>query len=374
MVDAQKLFDGMCVRDVASWNAIIAGYVKAGDVDGARHLLERTPERNVISWTCVIAGYAQVDRPSDAISMFHRMQLDGVEPDEVAMLAVLSACAGLGTLELGEWIHNYVDTHRLHKTVPLNNALIDMYAKSGNIGKAIEVFEKTKPKSVVTWTTIISGLALHGLGREALEIFARMERDQIKPNDVTFIAVLSACSHVGLVEMGRWYFNSMDSRYGIKPKIEHYGCMVDLLGRSGCLREAHELAMGMPYRANSAIWGSLLAASRMHGDVELAERSLQHLIMVEPHNSGNYTLLSNTYAAVGRWNESGMMRRVMRDSGVIKSPGGSSIELNYRVHEFIAGGRSHPESGRIYEVLSRIIVHLKIAGKMHRELSEMLES
>ncbi|KAF7121072.1 hypothetical protein RHSIM_Rhsim13G0235200 [Rhododendron simsii] len=373
VVDARKLFDGMHVRDVAPWNAIVAGYAKAGDVDVARYLFNRIPQKNVISWTCIIAGYARVDRPSDAISIFRRMQIEGVEPDEVAMLAVLSACASLGTLELGEWIHNYVDTHRLRKTIPLNNALIDMYAKSGNIGKAMEVFEKVKPKSVVTWTTIISGLALHGLGREALEMFARMERDQIKPNDVTFIAVLSACSHVGLVETGRWFFNSMDSRYGIKPKIEHYGCMIDLLGRSGCLREAHELVMEMPYEANSAIWGSLLAASRMKGDVELAERSLQHLIMVEPHNSGNYTLLSNTYAAVGRWNESGMVRKAMRDSGVIKVPGGSSIEVNYRVHEFSAGGRSHPESGRIYKVLSQITIQLKMAGKIHREQWGMLE-
>ncbi|PSR86930.1 Pentatricopeptide repeat-containing protein [Actinidia chinensis var. chinensis] len=370
--DARKLFDGMLFRDVTSWNAIVAGYAKIGDIDSALELFEQMPERNVVSWTCVIAGYSQADRPRDAIFIFRRMQVEGagVEPDGVALLAVLSACASLGTLELGQWIHNYINKRGLHKTVPLNNALIDMYAKSGNIRKAIQVFENMKHKSVITWTTIISGLALHGLGREALEMFSRMERESMKPNDITFIAVLSACSHVGLVEMGRSYFNIMYSRYGLKPKIEHYGCMIDLLGRSGCLQEAQDLVSEMPFEANRAIWGSLLSASRIHGDVELAERAMQHLTMVEPHNSGNYMLLSNTYAALGRRNESRMMRKAMRDTGVIKVPGWSSIEVNGIVEEFSAGERSHPISENIYTVLSQIIVQLK----MDKEQWGMLES
>lgn len=380
---ARKLFDGMLLTTTSSssssWNAIIAAYAKAADLDTARQLFDRMPllHRNVISWTCLISGYARSDRPSEAIFFFRRMQLEGVEPDEVALLSVLSACARLGALELGEWIHNYIHkhTHRLCKnTLPLNNALIDMYAKSGNIRKATQVFKSMKHTSVVTWSSIISGLALHGLGREALQVFSLMERAQIKPNDITFIALLSACSHVGSVEMGRWYFNIMHSRYGIKPKIEHYGCMIDLLGRSGCLQEAQELVAGMPFEASGAIWGSLLAASRIHGDVELAERSLQHLMAVEPHNSGNYTVLSNVYAGLGRWNESGMMRKVMRDTGVIKVPGGSSIEVNNRVHQFSAGDRLHPQSERIYKLLSLIIEQLMMAGYMPEEHWGMLES
>ncbi|OVA20431.1 Pentatricopeptide repeat [Macleaya cordata] len=371
--DARKLFDSMPLRDLVSWNAMVAGYEKVGDVDSARDLFEKMPERNVISWTTVIAGYAQMNRPDEAIMIFRKMQLEDIEPDEIAMLAVLSACAHLGALELGEWIHNYIDKRGWSKIVPLTNALIDMYVKSGSIEKAVEVFEKMKHRSVITWTTMIAGLALHGLGREALEMFSRMERTRIKPNEVTFIAILSACCHVGLVDMGRWYFNNMSSQYHIKPKIEHYGCMIDLLGRAGYLQEAHELVKGMPFEANGAIWGSLLAASRIHGDVELGECALKHLIDMEPHNSGNYTLLSNIYAASGRWNEVGMVRKAMRDKGVKKMPGGSSIELNNRFHEFIAGGQSHPQSQRIYEVLYEVNGQLRMAGYISNESGGLLE-
>ncbi|XP_043706039.1 pentatricopeptide repeat-containing protein At5g56310 [Telopea speciosissima] len=368
--DARSLFDGMDYRDVASWNAMVAGYAKVGDADSAHELFERMPERNVISWTAVIAGYAQVNRPSEAIEIFRRMQLEDVEPDEIAMLAALSACAHLGALELGEWIHNYIDKLGLHRIVPLNNALIDMYAKSGNIGKATEVFENMKNRSVITWTTMVASLALHGLGREALQVFSRMEKARVKPNEVTFIAILSACSHVGLVDVGLWYFNNMRSHYQITPKIEHYGCMVDLLGRAGYLQEAKELVRDMPFEANGAIWGSLLAASRIHGDLELGESALRHLIELEPNNSGNYTLLSNIYAALGRWNEVGMVRKDMRDKGVKKIPGGSSIEMNNKVHDFVAGDKSHPQSARIYEVLYQINWQLKMAGYVPKECVE----
>lgn len=315
-----------------------------------------------------------MDRPNEAITMFRRMQLEEVEPDEIAMLAALSACAHLGALELGEWIHNYIDKHGLSKIVPLNNALIDMYAKCGKIEKALEVFKNMEHKSVITWTSMIDGLALHGLGREALEMFSCMERNRIKPNEITFVAILSACCHVGLVEMGRWYFKCMGTKYGIKPKIQHYGCMIDLLGRAGFLQEAQELVRGMPFEANAPIWGSLLAAARIHGDAELGKQALQHLIKVEPHNSGNYTLLSNIYATQSKWNEAGMVRKVMRDTGVKKMPGGSCIEVNNRVHEFVAGDKLHPQSERIFEVLCKLNLQSKIAMYVQKEHVEMLES
>lgn len=374
--DARRLFDGAHVfRDVALWNAMVTGYAKLGDVDNARHLFETMPlkKRNVISWTSLIAGYAQMNRPNDAIMVFRRMQLENVQPDEIAMLATLSACAQLGALQLGEWIHNYIEKHGFRKLVSLNNALIDMYAKSGHIRKALQVFKNTKYKTVITWTTMIAGLALHGLGRQALDMFAQMERAKIAPNDITFIAILSACSHARLVETGLCYFNIMVSRYRIEPKIVHYGCVVDLLGRAGYLQEAHEIVRQMPFEANAAIWGSLLAASNIHGNDELGEHALQHLIMLEPHNSGNYSLLSNIYSALGRWNESRMLRKVMRDNGVKKMPGGSSIEVNSRVHGFIAGDKSHSEGDRIYEVLYKLFRQSKLAGRLQQDCGELLE-
>ncbi|KAL5995009.1 hypothetical protein ACLOJK_025067 [Asimina triloba] len=371
--DARQLFDGMRKRDVVVWNAMVAGYAKMGDMENATSLFEQMPERNVISWTAMISGYAQMNRPNEAIEIFHRMQLTDIEPDEISMLAVLSACADLGALELGEWAHNYINKHRLNKIVPLRNALIDMYAKSGNIGKALEVFKNMEHRSVITWTTMIAGLALHGLGVEALDMFSRMERARIKPNEVTFIAILSACSHVGLVHAGRCYFNIMTSHYRITPKIEHYGCMVDLLGRAGYLQEVQDLVKKMPFEANGAVWGSMLAASRIHGNLELGEWALRHLIEVEPHNSGNYTLLSNIYAAYKRWDDVRKLRKLMRDRGVKKMPGGSSIEVNGTVHDFIVGDNSHSQYEGIYRVLYEINLHLKTAGYVPKVSAALLD-
>lgn len=359
---ARKLFDGLTLKRVSLWNAILAGYAKLGDMANARSLFECMPEkdRDVVSWTALISGYTQNHNANEAIALFHRMQLHNVQPDEIAILAVLSACADLGALELGEWIHNYIEKHKLRKIVPLCNALIDMYAKSGNITNALHVFENMKHKTVVTWTTMMAGLALHGLGKEALRMFSHMEKARVKPNEVTFIAILSACSHVGLVGLSRDYFTSMGSKYGIKPKIEHYGCMIDLLGRAGYLQEAKELVSWMPFEANAAIWGSLLAAATRCSDAELAAEALHHLIKLEPHNSGNYSLLSNTYASLGRWSEARMVRKAMRDTGVEKMPGVSFIEVNNRVYEFIAGDKSNMYFVDICDVLHSINGQLKM--------------
>lgn len=359
---ARNLFDEITSKHAPLWNAMIAGYAKFGDMANARGLFECMPEKDkdVVSWTALISGYTQAHNPNEAIVLFRRMQIQNVQPDEIAILAVLSACADLGALELGEWIHNYIEKHKLHKIVPLCNSLIDMYAKSGNISKALQMFENMKNKTIVTWTTMIAGLALHGLGKEALGIFSCMEKARVKPNEVTFIAVLSACSHVGLVELGRDYFASMESKYGIEPKIEHYGCLVDLLGRAGYLQEAKELVSLMPFEANAAIWGSLLAASTRCGDAELAAEALHHLIKLEPYNSGNYSLLSNTYAALGRWSEARVVRKIMRDTGVEKNPGVSFIEVNNRVYEFIAGDKLNVYFVGIFDVLHSINEQLKM--------------
>lgn len=373
--DARKLFDDALAYSFAPhlslslplWNAMLAAYAKLGDLHNARHLFERMPHRNLISWTTLITAYAQTNLPHHAISIFRRMQLQDVQPDEVALSVTLSACARLGALELGEWIHNYIHKHGLHPTLPLNNALIDMYAKSGNIKKALQVFHNMKLKSIVTWTTMIAGLALHGLAKEALQMFSRMERAGVQPNHITFIAILSACNHAGLLQMGLWCFNIMISRFGIQPKIQHYGCIIDLLARAGYLQEAQLLLRQMPFEPNAAIWGSLLAASNTHGDAMLGELALQHLIKLEPNNSGNYALLTNIYASLGRWNESRMIRKGMRDSGVKKMPGGSFIEVNNRVHEFIAEETSHPQLDRIYEVLCSINGQLAPAKNLLKE-------
>ncbi|KAL9814507.1 Pentatricopeptide repeat-containing protein [Arabidopsis thaliana] len=359
--DARKMFDEMLVKDVNVWNALLAGYGKVGEMDEARSLLEMMPcwVRNEVSWTCVISGYAKSGRASEAIEVFQRMLMENVEPDEVTLLAVLSACADLGSLELGERICSYVDHRGMNRAVSLNNAVIDMYAKSGNITKALDVFECVNERNVVTWTTIIAGLATHGHGAEALAMFNRMVKAGVRPNDVTFIAILSACSHVGWVDLGKRLFNSMRSKYGIHPNIEHYGCMIDLLGRAGKLREADEVIKSMPFKANAAIWGSLLAASNVHHDLELGERALSELIKLEPNNSGNYMLLANLYSNLGRWDESRMMRNMMKGIGVKKMAGESSIEVENRVYKFISGDLTHPQVERIHEILQEMDLQIQ---------------
>jgi len=355
------MFDEMLVKDVNVWNALLAGYGKVGEMDEARSLLEMMPcwVRNEVSWTCVISGYAKSGRASEAIEVFQRMLMENVEPDEVTLLAVLSACADLGSLELGERICSYVDHRGMNRAVSLNNAVIDMYAKSGNITKALDVFECVNERNVVTWTTIIAGLATHGHGAEALAMFNRMVKAGVRPNDVTFIAILSACSHVGWVDLGKRLFNSMRSKYGIHPNIEHYGCMIDLLGRAGKLREADEVIKSMPFKANAAIWGSLLAASNVHHDLELGERALSELIKLEPNNSGNYMLLANLYSNLGRWDESRMMRNMMKGIGVKKMAGESSIEVENRVYKFISGDLTHPQVERIHEILQEMDLQIQ---------------
>ncbi|KAL6627644.1 hypothetical protein ACP70R_031370 [Stipagrostis hirtigluma subsp. patula] len=369
---ARSVFDEMVDRDVVAWNVMIAGYVKAGDLVRARELFDVMPERNVVSWTTVIGAYAQMKRPEEAVEVFRRMQMEeGIEPDAVALLSVLSACGDLGAVDLGEWVHRFVVRRGLCQGIPLMNAIIDMYMKCGCIGRAVEVFEGMEQKSVVTWTTLIAGFALHGLGLQAVEMFRRMERENVAPNDVTFLAILSACSHIGLTDLGRCYFNIMVSQYGIKPRVEHYGCMVDLLGRAGCLTEAQDLVHNMPFKANAAIWGALLAAARTHGDADLGEQALLHLIELEPHNSGNYILLSNIYAEQERWDDVSKLRKAMKERGLRNVPGASSIEVDGMVHEFTSRDGSHPCLHKICEVLCEINIKMKSVGSVAL-LSEVL--
>ncbi|OWM76319.1 pentatricopeptide repeat-containing protein At5g56310-like [Punica granatum] len=366
--NARRAFDEMSSSGfLPLWNAMIAGLVRAGEANSAAEVFETMPARNVITWTTLIAGFSQLNRPKEAVEIFHRMQLEGPKPDEITMSALLSACAELGALELGEWARGYIGRSRLNWTIPLNNALIDMYSKSGKVDEAVRVFEGMKRKNIISWTTMIAGLSLNGMGKEALDMFNRMQQDQVLPNDITFIAVLSGCCHSGLVQTGFQVFEIMRSRYSMEPKIEHYGCMIDLLGRGGHLREAEDMLRSMPHKANAAIWGSLLAAARTHGDTGLAERALERLAELEPENSGNFALLSNLYAGLGRWKDAGMVRKVLRDMGTKKKRGWSSIELNGEVCEFMAEDGSHVQSGIIYEVLLKINGQLKVVGDVKEE-------
>ncbi|OVA12198.1 Pentatricopeptide repeat [Macleaya cordata] len=325
---ARQLFDEMPTRDLVSWNVMITGYAKCGDMESARKLFDEVPQRDVVTWNAMIAGYVLSESHEQAFEMFEEMQSVGERPDEVTMLSLLSACTDSGALDIGERIHcSLIDMGR-NLSVLIGNALVDMYAKCGSIEKAIEVFRGMKEKDVSTWNSIIGGLAVHGFANESIDLFTEMQREKIRPNEITFVGVLVACSHGGMVEKGRKYFDLMRTQYGIEPNIRHYGCMVDLLGRAGLLEEAFEFVESMEIEPNPIIWRTLLGACSIQGNVELGKRANERLLALRRDQSGDYVLLSNIYASEGQWEGAEKVRKLMDDRGVRKEPGCSLIEAD----------------------------------------------
>ncbi|CAH9132074.1 unnamed protein product [Cuscuta epithymum] len=353
--ESQNLFDEMTVKDVISWNSLISGYIKSGKVKRANALFEEMPEKSIVSWTAMISGYTKMGCYREALNVFRRMQtVGGLEPDWVCLVAVLSGCAHLGALEVGEWVHFYAAKKGFLRKTRVCNALMEMYAKCGNVDGALEVFDRmpSSDRDVISWSTMIVGLANHGRAHDAITLFKRMD---VLPNEITFVGLLSACGHAGLVDDGLRYFDSMRDDYAITPEIEHYGCLVDLLARTGNQKRALDIINRMPMKADSAIWGSVLSSCRTVRDVETAVVAAEHLAELEPDDSGNYVLLTNVYADLGKWDYVSMMRRFMRRRRMKKTPGCSLIELNGLVHEFLSGDDSMPFSNDICQVLRQLL-------------------
>ncbi|XP_068642126.1 pentatricopeptide repeat-containing protein At5g66520 [Aristolochia californica] len=359
---ARLLFDRIPVRDAVSWNSMINGYAKTGLIETAYEIFRQMPVRNVISWTSLITTCVEFGLFKEALSLFHDMLIEQVEPDAVTLATVLSACAQLGALDQGQWVRSYIDKNEIKPDTVLSCALVDMYAKCGDVEEALNVFNKIKKKNVQTWTAMINGLAIHGRGREALNLFIEMKRAGIKPNEISFTGVLTACSYAGMVEEGTSLFRSMQTVDKVSPSIEHYGCMVDLLGRVGLLEEAEEMVMAMPMKPNAVIWGALLGACRLHKNLELGKRVGKILIEMDPGHGGRYVHFASIFAAGGQWDEAVTVRKLMREKGVSKLPGCSSISLNGVVHEFVAGDRTHPRCESIYRMWDQIIKRLLQAG------------
>ncbi|KAK7245797.1 hypothetical protein RIF29_40647 [Crotalaria pallida] len=328
MMDLANLQFKVGVKDhLVSWNALVAGFIKNKMTEKARQIFDEMPERDVFSWSTMISGYTQAEEPRMALELFHKMVASGVKPNEVTMVSVLSAIATLGTLKEGRWAHEYIRSESIPLNDNLRAALIDMYAKCGSINTALQFFNQIRDKvsCVSPWNAIICGLASHGHGTLGLEVFSDMQRYHIKPNSITFIGVLSACCHAGMVEPGRRIFKSMKSVYNEEPDTKHYGCMVDLLGRAGLLEEAEELIKSMPMEADIVIWGTLLAACRTHGNVNIGERAAENLARLAPSHGGGKVLLSNIYADAGRWEDVSLVRRVMQSQTMERAPGCSGV-------------------------------------------------
>ncbi|XP_042497620.1 pentatricopeptide repeat-containing protein At5g66520-like [Macadamia integrifolia] len=360
--EAQRVFDKMPRRDIVSWTTLISGFSQLGFVDDAYKIFEQMPEKHSVSWNAMIAAYVQSNRFNEAFALFERMQAEKVELDKFVAASMLSACTGFGALEQGEWIHQFIKSRGIELDPKLATTIIDMYCKCGCLEKAFEVFNGLSNKSISSWNCMIGGLAMHGKGNAAIKLFKEMERKNLVPDNITFLNILSACAHAGLVEEGRHYFHYMTEVYGLEPKMEHFGCMVDLLGRAGLLQEAKKLIDEMPVSPDAGVLGALLGACKIHGEIDLGEEIGKQVIELETHNSGRYVLLANLYANVGRWDDVASIRKLMNDRGVKKVPGISMIELEGAVNEFIAGGRTHPHAKQIYAKVDEMLESIRSAG------------
>lgn len=355
--EARELFDEMPNKNVICWTSMVSGYVNCGQLEKARDLFDRSPVRDIVLWTAMINGYVQFNRFDEAVALFREMQIIRLKPDKFILVALLTGCAQLGALEQGKWIHGYIDENRITVDAVVATALIEMYAKCGLIEKALEIFYELREKDAASWTSIICGLAMNGKINKALELFSQMISGGAKPDDITFIGVLSACSHGGLVDEGRRFFNTMTEVYQIQPKLEHYGCLIDLLGRAGLLDEAEELIRKIPNENNEIIvplYGALLSACRIYGNVDMGEKLAALLEKIESKDSSFHTLLANIYASANRWEDVTNVRQKMKEMGVRKVPGCSSIEINGIIHEFLVGDPSHSEMKEIYSMLDRM--------------------
>lgn len=344
-------------------NSLLHLYASCGQSESAYKMFELMPVRDIVAWNSVINGFALNGKPNEALTLFKEMGLEGtVEPDGFTMVSLLSACAELGALALGRRAHVYMVKAGLNENLHANNALLDLYAKSGSIKEAQRVFDEMRERNVVSWSSLIVGLAVNGFGKEALEHFKEMEREGLVPSEITFVGVLYACSHCGLVNKGFKYFARMKEEYSIVPRIEHYGCMVDLLGRAGLVKEAYEYIQNMPLEANAVVWRTLLGACTTHGHLGIGEFARSQLEQLEPKHSGDYVLLSNLYASEQRWSDAHKVRKTMLSEGVRKTPGYSLAELGNHAHEFVMGDRTHPQSEAIYAMLAEIMKKLKLEG------------
>uniref|UniRef100_A0A803QEJ1 Pentatricopeptide repeat-containing protein n=1 Tax=Cannabis sativa TaxID=3483 RepID=A0A803QEJ1_CANSA len=349
---------------VSVHNSLIDMYCECDKLNSARKIFELLENKTLVSWSTMIKGCVTHDQSVDALSHFSNMKSNGFKPDFITIINILPACVNIGALENVKYFHGYSMKSGLSSLSSLNTALLVSYAKCGCIEMAQKVFdeEKINNKDVITWNSMISAYAKHGDWQQCFELYRKMKQSNMKPDQVTFLGLLTACVNSGLVKEGKRVFKEMMELFGCQPNQEHYACMVDLLGRAGHVNEAKELVKSMPFEPDARVWGPLLSACKMkHSETDLAEFAAEKLISMEPKNAGNYILLSNIYAAAGKWDGVAKMRSVLRDKGLKKTPGCSWLEINGKVHEFRVADRSHPRSEEIYTVLRKLELEFKDA-------------
>ena len=390
---ARELFDVMPERDVFSWNSMISGYVENGDIVAAGQLFDIMPEKDVVSWNCMIDGFARMVNVPAALEFFKRMPLRNIvswnimlalyvrnkdyneclrlfdrmievgeaNPNGATLMSVLTSSANLGRLDKGKWVHSYIESNRIKPDVLLSTALLPMYAKCGDMDTARNVFDEMHERSVVSWNSMIMGYGMHGNGEKALEMFLEMEKRGPLPNDATFICMLSSCTHSGMVLEGWWYFDLMQRVYKIEPKIEHYGCLVDLLARAGLVKDSEEFMKKMSLEAGPALWGSLLSACRTYSDTELGEIVAKRLIELKPKDIGPYVMLSNIYASEGKWADVEYVRKMIKENGLEKEEGRSTVHIEEVGSESSVENGSLHRRSMVYSMLSEMGVQMKFS-------------
>ncbi|XAR53372.1 hypothetical protein NMG60_11021908 [Bertholletia excelsa] len=394
---ARWLFDWMVDRNVVSWNSMISGYLKngkpeecvglfhemqlkgikpdgftvsnvlgaffqSGYIGEAQKAFSELKEKDKVCWTTMIVGYAQSGREEDALMLFSQMLVENVKPDKFTISSVVSACAKLASLYHGQAIHGKAVHMGVDGNLLVSSALVDMYSKCGETKDAWIVFDMMPVRNVVTWNSIIVGCAQNGKDLEALALYEKMLQENFKPDNVTFVGVLSACVHAGLVARGQDYFDSLSTCHGMIPTMDHYACMINLFGRSGNMHKVIYLVQCMPHEPNSLIWSTLLSVSAMNGDITHAEMAANHLFELDPLSAGPYIMLSNMYAADERWKDVASIRSLMKNNKVKKFAAYSWIEIDREVHKFVAEDQTHPEWEKIYQELNRLIRRLRDAG------------
>ncbi|KAK0570751.1 hypothetical protein LWI29_005854 [Acer saccharum] len=354
MRSARVLFDKTLKRDVVMWTAMIDGYGKMEDVENARVLFEKMPERNAISWSAIMAAYSRVSDFKEVLSLFRQMQEAGTNPNESVLVSVLTACAHLGAVTQGLWVHSYAKRYNLDKNFILATALVDMYSKCGNVESALSVFKGISDKDAGAWNAMISGVAMNGDARKSLELFDSMVKSGTKPTKTTFVAVLTTCTHAKMVKEGLKLFQQMSSVYGVEPQREHYACVVDLLARAGRVEEAEKFIegeMGGLGEGDANVWGALLGACRIYGNVEVGNRVWEKLADMGIDDCGIHVLSYNLYKEAGRDMEAKRVRKLISEGRMKKLPGCSVIEVDGAVEEFLAGDTHHPKASEIYKTI-----------------------
>ncbi|KAL7259264.1 hypothetical protein ACSBR1_005200 [Camellia fascicularis] len=348
--------------DVSVMNSLISMYCKCKRVDIAAQIFANLQGKTLVSWNAMILGYAQNGHVTDAVNHFCKMHQKNIKPDSFTMVSVIPALAELSVLRQAKWIHGLVIRSCLDKNVFVMTALVDMYAKCGAVSTARKLFDMMDVRHVTTWNAMIDGYGTHGLGRAAVELFSEMRKGAIKPNDITFLCIISACSHSGLVEEGQNCFTLMKECYGIEPSMDHYGTMVDLLGRAGKLDEACDFIQNMPIEPAINVFGAMLGACKIHKNVDFGEKAANKLFELDPDEGGYHVLLANIYAKASMWDKVAKVRVDMERKGLQKTPGCSLVDLRNEVHTFYSGSTRHPQSEKIYSYLETLIDDIKAAG------------